>query len=1037
MAIRGGYARAPKIQAEFTTDQYTLSMTNVTSTTDTDRLVSGGMTNGIISFTTTNDMNEDSATFSIVAVGTKRWDKLLEPNDIITLRVNPGDGNPVENDVVMVGMIGDIKRIGQYADSSILYQITGNSMMKALMQLKLGTLQELSSLLGTNGWMIGMGGLEGASDQLGGSDDDDSKADGDKGKYKQDPDSVLKKKKVASRWYKNYTKFHKDQKELAIKSSLKVKVGEYINVENYGLAKVVGYTDKDVGAWLDSPTSGGDDIILNFATKKKAKAWNTRTIDILNVYKSKPDKANKGSDDSDTIEDSQGITLFNKSASEVFTQLYDWFITQHTHYYYQSSTNTAEALSVSDFIEQDFTSQAGEHLSDPTPIMSYEGSLRQLFADNMAKPFNEFFADFTKDGKMKMTLRPTPFEPEDWRKLEDGNVNLVRGQDVIEETIGRSNAESYSIFMARMPSSIVVGELSSLLSYPLYFPALAERYGYSILSVENPYIFSLKVESTDGGSESGSTGNTNGVTSAEASAIGKTDMGWVQNKHVNADNINKWIKSANSGSRFNGTGQDWMDGAKKSGLDPVILLAFGALESAWGNSQMGQANAFFGIGAFDNNPNNGFQYSNATKRDGIMSGMQWIRNNYYNAGQKTLYSFFNNGGVHQYSTTPDEYIRIGSIAGGFYKMFPEALQKSKALRDGLGNNGIMGGGNTPITDNKPSTGNGKPKGDSIYHAVNKGKGHKKKKGSDRQTSSNEAKTDAKNATNLKQYSTLLANWYVDNTQYLSGELRVVGHPDYRIGNILERTDESLAKASEDVTESMLYEYYIESVGHEFNLASGYTTTLGVTRGLNEELDRFAHWNNYEDALNASKPGAGDAQLFLGGLFGEMSLKESVKKAEEDSGSSKNGDSDSGGTSKGSGDDYPDNLKKAGKDSVVDPWGSYNRECSSFASWRISQQKDWKGKTPWVNPGHMNGADFATNPNLKHLDKPSAGTIAVWRSANTPNHVGWVKSVTDDGTKIFTEEYNWVDASHPGGDGAYHTRWIQKGSADYPTDFMGI
>ena len=105
MAIRGGYARAPKIQAEFTTDQYTLSMTNVTSTTDTDRLVSGGMTNGIISFTTTNDMNEDSATFSIVAVGTKRWDKLLEPNDIITLRVNPGDGNPVENDVVMVGMI--------------------------------------------------------------------------------------------------------------------------------------------------------------------------------------------------------------------------------------------------------------------------------------------------------------------------------------------------------------------------------------------------------------------------------------------------------------------------------------------------------------------------------------------------------------------------------------------------------------------------------------------------------------------------------------------------------------------------------------------------------------------------------------------------------------------------------------------------------------------------------------------------------------------------------------------------------------------
>ena len=1029
MAVRGAYMRAPKIKAEFTTDKYTLSMTNQTSDTDTDKLVSGGMENGIISFTTTNDMNEDSATFSIVAVGTKRWDKLLEPNDIITLRINPGDGNPVENDVIMVGMIGDIKRIGQYADSSILYQITGNSMMKALMQLKLGTLQELSSLLGTNGWMIGMGGLAGASDQLGGSGDD-SKADGDKGKYNEDPDAVLKGKKVASRWYKNYTKFHKDAKELAIKSNLKVKVGEYINVENYGLAKVVGYTDKDVGAWLDSPLSGGDDIIINFPTKKKAEAWNTRSIGILNVYKKKPTKADGNSDSDDaTIEESQGITLFNKSASEVFAQLYDWFITQHTHYYYESATNKSEALSVSDFIEQDFTSRAGEHLSDPTPIMSYEGSLRQLFADNMAKPFNEFFADFTKDGKMRMTLRPTPFEPEDWRKLEENSVNLVQAQQVIEETIGRSNAESYSIFMARMPSSIVVGELSSLLSYPLYFPALAERYGYSILSVENPYIFSLKVESTSGGSEDG-TGNTNGVTSAEAESIGKTDMGWVKNEHVTADNINKWVKSANAGSRFNGTGQDWIDGAKKSGLDPVILLAFGALESAWGNSQMGQANAFFGIGAFDNNPNNGFQYSNATKRDGIMSGMMWIRKNYYDAGQKTLYSFFNNGGVHQYSTTPDEYLRIGSIAGGFYKMFPEALSKGKSLRDGLGNNGIMGG------DNKPITG-GSPKGDSIYKAVNKGKGHKKHKDSDRQTTSNEAKTDAQNDTNLKQYSTLLANWYVDNTQYLSGELRVVGHPDYRIGNILERTDEGMMYSSHEMDESMLYEYYIESVGHEYNLASGYTTTLGVTRGLNESLDRFAHWNSYEEALSADKPGAGDAQLFNGGLFGEMSLKDAVKKAEEASGTKASGDSDSDGSNKGSGDDYPDDLKNAGKDTKIDPWGSYNRECSSFVSWRISQQKDWGGKTPWVVPGRMNGADFATNPNLKHLDKPKAGCIAVWRSATIPNHVGWVKSVTDDGAKIYTEEYNWVTAGNPGGDGKFHTRWLNKGASDYPTDFRAI
>ena len=35
------------------------------------------------------------------------------------------------------------------------------------------------------------------------------------------------------------------------------------------------------------------------------------------------------------------------------------------------------------------------------------------------------------------------------------------------------------------------------------------------------------------------------------------------------------------------------------------------------------------------------------------------------------------------------------------------------------------------------------------------------------------------------------------------------------------------------------------------------------------------------------------------------------------------------------DDYPNYLKNAAQDSLVDPWNFYNRECTSFVAWRLN------------------------------------------------------------------------------------------------------
>src|SRR5207302_4721318 len=53
------------------------------------------------------------------------------------------------------------------------------------------------------------------------------------------------------------------------------------------------------------------------------------------------------------------------------------------------------------------------------------------------------------------------------------------------------------------------------------------------------------------------------------------------------------------------------------------------------------------------------------------------------------------------------------------------------------------------------------------------------------------------------------------------------------------------------------------------------------------------------------------------------------------------------------DDYPASLRNAAQDSLVDPWGFYNRECTSFAAWRLA--RDGHPITNWMRGGHFGNA----------------------------------------------------------------------------------
>ena len=122
-------------------------------------------------------------------------------------------------------------------------------------------------------------------------------------------------------------------------------------------------------------------------------------------------------------------------------------------------------------------------------------------------------------------------------------------------------------------------------------------------------------------------------------------------------------------------------------------------------------------------------------------------------------------------------------------------------------------------------------------------------------------------------------------------------------------------------------------------------------------------------------------------------------------------SSSGTGSKG--DDYA--FKNKSKDSGVDPWGYFYRECVSFIASRLKNL----GVSASLFSHLGNGADWV-NAKVPHSKTPKVGDVAVYAAGSEfGNHASIVTGVQGD--KISGEEYNWS------GDGQYHTYNGRKAS----------
>jgi surface antigen len=118
--------------------------------------------------------------------------------------------------------------------------------------------------------------------------------------------------------------------------------------------------------------------------------------------------------------------------------------------------------------------------------------------------------------------------------------------------------------------------------------------------------------------------------------------------------------------------------------------------------------------------------------------------------------------------------------------------------------------------------------------------------------------------------------------------------------------------------------------------------------------------------------------------------------------------------------YPAKWDNIPQDSTVDSWGMYNRECVSYAAWKVYQTY---GSMPyWGGIGNANQwLRNAINAGIPTGTTPKVNSVAI-SMYGYYGHAMWVEAV--EGNRIYVSQYNYDLQGH------YSEMWVDASSLSY-------
>lgn len=488
-------------------------------------------------------------------------------------------------------------------------------------------------------------------------------------------------------------------------------------------------------------------------------------------------------------------------------------------------------------------------IGDDQFYINYQGGLWEYLKELRNAPFYEIYWE-VMDNKPTLMVRPTPFNPEEWDKLE---TSTVESYQVVDKSLGRSDLETYTCFIVK--GEQIKTEFAELFGKPLWYPPFYKKYGLRRLQVNSKYNYMGEVPSIQTTSDPSDT-------SQDIQQTEMKDMGGQfpfplpNNTHISSYfGYRTHPVTGKKGSFHNG-----IDIPAPNGT-PIPSVGDGIVKDVGHNNISGHW--------IEIQHNNGivtrYQHCNTKpkplKGDKVKQGQ--IIAEVGKTGRVTGNHLHFEVKVNGKQVDPMPYIK-GGIPGKGAK--GDAIEKTLISKVEWDKKAIQNQQKSVVfKSNKKSDGDILKNAEKNYveqtilrsvldptgfntPELNPENFIEEEKEKAIKEETEELKGMADSVVSKKTIN--LFNWNILNNQMENGSITLLGDVDYKIGTKLYIKETDM-------------EYYIENVTQTFTYNESWTTTLQLTRGFKKGKRFDPPWNAYEvmteaDLLNISGMNGVDA-----------------------------------------------------------------------------------------------------------------------------------------------------------------------------------
>ncbi|MFZ8068717.1 glucosaminidase domain-containing protein [Staphylococcus aureus] len=292
-------------------------------------------------------------------------------------------------------------------------------------------------------------------------------------------------------------------------------------------------------------------------------------------------------------------------------------------------------------------------------------------------------------------------DPNIWRSMKDLiNYDLIKQgipDDAKYEQVKKKMLETYikrdiltreNIKEVTTKTTIRISDKTSVDSASTRGPTASDEKP-SIVTETSPFTFqqALDRQMSRGNPKKSHTWGWANATRAQTSSAMNVKRIWESNTQcyqmlnlgkyqgISVSALNKILKGKGT---LDGQGKAFAEACKKNNINEIYLIAHAFLESGYGTSNFANgrygAYNYFGIGAFDNDPDYAMTFAKnkgwTSPAKAIMGGASFVRKDYINKGQNTLYRIRwnpKNPATHQYATAIEWCQHQASTIAKLYK----------------------------------------------------------------------------------------------------------------------------------------------------------------------------------------------------------------------------------------------------------------------------------------------------------------------------------------------------------------------------------